>query len=210
MEKPAQTVTKAPTGTVRRGASKAPKALQHLIDLANADPALPPLWDRDNYYNVMERALLDPRVWVKVCTSVARAVSSEARKFLGPPGDVQRFTDRYELLRSIGPALRAIATSSVIAEELTVPGRLFASHLKTRVQVSLSLQIDERGVICTSNDLLISTLEGVRADRIRACAIAECSKMFWAARINSECCSLDCRKKYNQRNSRMQKEKLHG
>jgi len=51
--------------------------------------------------------------------------------------------------------------------------------------------------------LLNAALAAIPANQrhhIRSCAI--CRQIFWAARVTSECCSLRCRKTYNQRNSR--------
>jgi hypothetical protein len=68
-------------------------------------------------------------------------------------------------------------------------------------QTSVDLVVNQDGRIEISKHPVLDALVGVRAaDRIKSCAI--CKRIFWAPRINSECCSLMCRKTYNQRNSR--------
>lgn len=67
------------------------------------------------------------------------------------------------------------------------------------IQCKARLVINESGRLALE-DALLDALIGAPAERIKTCAI--CDAIFWAPRVNSECCSLICRKTYNQRNSR--------
>jgi hypothetical protein len=64
----------------------------------------------------------------------------------------------------------------------------------------VAVAVDERGRLALASTRLLDALKGVRADRIRQCAV--CARLFWAARTNSECCGLRCRKTFNKRQSR--------
>jgi hypothetical protein len=67
------------------------------------------------------------------------------------------------------------------------------------IRCNARLVIDPNGRLAL-RDALLDALIGVPAERIRSCVV--CDRIFWAARINSECCSVRCRKTHNQRNSR--------
>jgi hypothetical protein len=136
------------------------------------------------------------------CKAASAKLSTRTQAYLGSPTG-PGFTDKYELLREAGHALVAIARHSAGMRERTeylmVEDARYAGAANP-VSVSVWLVVDKNGLLSISDDPLLRALRGVRADRIRSCAV--CKRIFWAPRVNSECCGETCRKTFNQRNSR--------
>jgi hypothetical protein len=204
MRKSAQTVT-------QRGQSRPPSDLARFIDLVNEER----LYEREladtqeALYAAMDdpgNASASPRsLWIRKCEAIADQLNPGTRAFLGPASDLQQFLDRYELLTSAGQVLLHIARqygsrSRPNAEEIIIRDARFPG-VEAPFSVTVNVGVNDEGVLRASDNPLLAALIGVRADRIRACAI--CGRIFWASRANSECCSETCRKNYNQRNSRL-------
>ncbi len=192
-----------------RGQSRPSKDLERFIELVNTER----LYERElaDTHEALYAALDAPRnasaspraLWTTKCEEIAAKLHSETRAFLGPPSDLRQFLDRYELLESAREVLLGIAKRygsgpRPHASEVMVHDARFPSEAPFSVMVSLV--VNERGVLGASDNPLLLALIGVRVDRIRACTI--CGRIFWAPRVNSECCSEKCRKTYNQRCSR--------
>jgi hypothetical protein len=203
---------KAKTVT-RRGHSKPPDELAHFIRLVNAERLFerelpdegtlfaamckvrPPVSDRD-YLDLLIRSRAE----------TVAALSPEARAFLGPPEDPARpllFSERWELLKSAGEVLSAIARRSrgelSGTAELLIFDRQFHGEFPFSVPVGVGINERGQGVLRKKNPLL-DALIGAQLDHVRSCAV--CGHIFWAKRANSECCGEQCRKTYNQRKSR--------
>lgn len=208
MRKSTETVT-------HRGQGKPPKGIAQFIELVNAEG----LYQRElpDVYKAWYAATDDPEsasvsphdLWVKACAKIAAAFCPATRAFLGPPAKLQSFLDRYEQLKSarevlVGMArwhrLQSPAHPSKPMDHLVIHDDQLSVDVPHSVGVNL--RINEKGVLvlAASGNTLLDALVGVRADRIRSCAI--CGRIFWARRVNSECCSERCRKTYNQRNTR--------
>jgi hypothetical protein len=126
----------------------------------------------------------------------------ETREFLGPASDLKQFLERYDLLKSAREALLGIAKrygSEHLAPRLTIHEASFPGG-EAPLSVAVDLEVKDKGVLGASDNPLLRALIGVRADRIRECAV--CRRLYWAPCVNSECCSQTCRKTYNRRNSR--------
>ena len=189
-----------------RGRSKPPnRLLPLLIDVANQGD----LPDVTKPYDAIDdpgnRSIHPWDVWIRICAKAAATLSPEARAFVGSPEDLQQFLSRYGLLVSAREVLRSLADryKAAVKTSLTVYDQSLSAHLP--VSVTVNLVIDESGLLTRSDDPLLSAFVGVPADRIRACEI--CNRIFWAPRVNSECCQEKCRKSYNQRNSRRNRQR---
>src|ERR1019366_4288249 len=144
-------------------------------------------------------------LWIRACEDIAAQLHAITSKFLGPPSDLAQFLDRYEMLKSAGQVLLRIAARCGSGPRATHPSPLLIhdAHfpgVDVPFSVTVNLIVNHQGELGVADNPLLGALIGVRADRIRACAI--CGRVFWAPRINSECCSETCRKTYNQRCSR--------
>lgn len=207
MRKSAQTVT-------RRGQGRPPKNVAQFIELVNAerlyereldDPcqALYAAMDEPANASVSERVM-----WIRACEEIATKLHPETREFLGPVSDLNQFLVRYKLLESAREVLLGIAarygSSGLLARSSEL--MIYDARLPVEVpfSVTVNLVVNDKGLLGASDNLLLHALIGVRADRIRACTI--CSRIFWAPRINSECCGEKCRKTYNQRCSRKNRQ----
>ncbi len=186
-------------GTVtRRGDSKPTPDLARLIDLVNEERELPDireLFYKEDSGHERGRSRTQRDVWIEICSKIAESLKPSTREFLGEPSNLEKFIDRYGALRSAQQTLPVIAQQRDGEEQCDYDLSGFTS-VAFPVDVNFFLQ---NGVIAASGTLT-NTLVGVRADRIRRCAV--CGNFFWARRINSACCSERCRKTYNQRNSR--------
>lgn len=175
------------TGTVTvYKKSRASEALQELIDLVNTFPLdfqPPPLYEKAFVAAKASPSKAIQDVWEEVWSEVGALFSPAARSFLGRPvKDMPGFVTRYYLLESARTALRDLAEQQRV----------------TRIGVTLT--VDKRGVLEIPRESLLFVLLDVPVVRIKACRI--CRRIFWAPRINSECCSTKCRKVHNQRQSR--------
>jgi hypothetical protein len=210
MMKAAQTVT-------ARGQSEPPADLARFIELVNAERLfereLPDLFLADlnddlkmsaEHYN--STSPLDR--YHEHCEAASAKLSAQTRAYLGPPSD-EEFTEKYHRLRDAGQVLSAIAKCGAglgeRAENLMISDARFPGEAFPFV-VSVNLVVNEDGLLTASDNPLLGALRGVRADRIRSCKV--CRRIFWAPRVNSECCCESCRKTYNQRNSREARRKL--
>lgn len=204
----AKTVTK-------RGHSQPPPALADFIRLVNSEqlyqrelPDEGALFDAACKVHppVSGQDYLDLLVTTRAET-VAR-LSPEARAFLGPPEDPVRpfrFSERWELLKSAGEVLSALAQrSSVGGARKRISSNLLIFDRKFKVGVpfrmTIGIVINELGQGELQKNDLLDALLGAHLDHVRSCAV--CRRIFWAPRRNSECCSQRCRKVFNQRNSR--------
>jgi hypothetical protein len=203
----------------QRGQSKPPKGLARFIELANMKLDRP----LDDASLVFDSAVRDPSktvklpdVWEGICAETASTLPPEARAFLGPVADVHGFVANYRTLGYARKLLPAIARQKwpVVENSKAVSYQEFKKIQRARsglpmgvlCQASVDLVVDGRGQLGLSQNPVLEALVGVRADRIRSCNICNC--VFWAPRVNSECCSEHCRKTYNQRNSRAARRKL--
>ncbi len=199
--KRAETVT-------HRGEAAAPAALALFIELVNAQGELPDVHDAlHNAMDKPENSSTSPRdLWIRICGQIAAGLSRETRGFLGSAEALPRFLERYALLKSAREVLSGIAeryrgdpnAHCSSPSELMIHDEQFSAEVP--FSVSVNLVINEHGRLAVSENPILNALRNVRADRIRFCAI--CSRIFWAPRSNSECCSERCRKTYNQRCSR--------
>ena len=208
MAKLAKTVT-------QRGQSRPPGELARFIEIANLHSGQP-LPDPSGVFDAVVR---DPSktvklhdFWVAECKRIASQLSPKARAFLGTTADVKKFAANYSILYQATRLLHAIAnrkwpetqTSKDVSFEqweAIERARLGLPMCRT----SVDLVVDEDGRIKLSKGPVLEALDGERAaDRIRSCVI--CERIFWAPRINSECCSLGCRKTFNMRNSRKNRQ----
>ena len=203
-------ISRKSSGTVtERGQSQPPEDLERFIELVNTER----LYERelDDPYQALYAALDDPAsarfsesvLWIRKCEEIAAKLHPETRAFLGPASDLNQFLVRYKLLESAREVLLGLAAryrSGTIARSSEVPIREARLPVEVPFSVTVNLVVNDKGVVGSSDNPVLRALTGVRADRIRACTI--CSRIFWAPRVNSECCSEKCRKNYNQRNSR--------
>lgn len=67
-----------------------------------------------------------------------------------------------------------------------------------------NIYIDENGILCKKEFIVLEYLIGIDVRRIRECKI--CHNFFWANRIDRQCCTKKCADVFNQRNSRKNKE----
>ena len=126
--------------------------------------------------------------------------------YLGPPSGVE-FTEKYQVLRDAGQVFSALAKRAarlgefkdLMIDDADLPGLAYPFWM------SVKFTVNQDGLLSTSDNPLLDALNGVRADRIRSCAV--CKRIFWAPRVNSECCCETCRKTFNQRNSREARRK---
>ena len=176
---PVKTVT-------QRGQSKTSSDLAILIDAANRDQQLPD-----------PKELFSGTKHLFRISKFLKSLSAKTRAFLGEPNNVELFRDRYDALRSAQQILPSLAEEWP-DDEPSGPG------FTSLPSVGVNLYIDN-GMIAASGTFL-NALQGVRADRIRRCNV--CRNIFWAPRVNSECCTEKCRKTYNKRNSRAAQKEL--
>jgi hypothetical protein len=110
---------------------------------------------------------------------ILRALPDPVIEFLGPDQDAtdSGVLERYEYVRAGQEWLRAIARQSA-----SVPHQL--------PPISLALTIDSEGRIEFARSLLLETILGVEAARIRECQV--CAQIFWAGRQDQACCGLRC------------------
>jgi hypothetical protein len=204
----------------QRGQSKPPKGLARFIELANMKLDRP----LDDASLVFDSAVRDPSktvklpdVWEGICAETASTLPPEARAFLGPAADIHGFVTNYMTLGYARKLLPAIARPKWPVAENTSKAVSYPEFKKIQrarsglpmgvlCQASVDLVVDGRGQLGLSQNPVLEALVGVRADRIRSCNI--CNRVFWAPRVNSECCSERCRKTYNQRSSRAARRKL--
>lgn len=198
--------------------SEAPEDLARFIELINADR----LFERElpNLDDEVDAAMGDPQtapfstlrgLWTRVCGEIAGTLSAETRSFLGPEAALRQFQERYRSLKVARQAILGIARSyrndtskhARSSADLIVRGEWLSEDVP--FQVGVGLVVSASGQLAISEDAILNALVGVRADRIRSCAI--CGRIFWAARVNSECCGEVCRKTYNQRNSRRNRQR---
>ena len=66
-----------------------------------------------------------------------------------------------------------------------------------------NLYVDEDGILQREENILLQWLLGIDVRRIRQCAI--CRNLFWANRIDRQCCTKKCADAHNQRKSRENK-----
>ncbi len=211
---------KAAKAVTRRGQSRPPKDLARFIELANMKLDRP----LDDASRVFDSAVRDPSktvklrdFWLGVCEETASKLPTEARAFLGPAADIHGFVENYKAMENARKLLPAIArqkwpvaenTSKALSYEEFKKIQRAQSGFPMRVlcPASVALVVDRHGQLGLAKNPVLEALVGVRADRIRSCKI--CKHVFWAPRVNSECCSKRCRKTYNQRISREARRKL--
>jgi len=207
MPKTTKTVTE-------RGQSEPPKKLADLIELVNAEwpfeRELPNM--HAGFEPAMEAYSRDTSVsardlWAKTCDEAADALSPDARAFLGPPARLEAFLDKFTLLKSAREVLLGIARRSragSVARSSGVTIRVAEFSVDVPFSAFVNLVVNDQGKLAVSTTPVLDALVGVRADRIRLCVI--CGRIFWAARVNSECCSERCRKTHNKRTSRKNRQ----
>jgi hypothetical protein len=158
-----------------------------------------------------------PDFWVKVCEQTASELPPEARAFLGPTLDIRKFVANYRTLGYVRELLPAIAGQRWEVAENTSKASSYKEFkriqrvrrglpMRVLCKASVDLVVDGDGRLGLSKNTALDVLVGVRADRLRSCEI--CKRVFWAPRVNSECCSERCRKTYNQRMSRKARRDL--
>jgi hypothetical protein len=197
--------------------SKPPEPLATFISILSADPfierGIPGLtaavWD----------AIDDPaappnssreELGRRVFSDIVNTFSLETRSFLGPVGD-PGFNRRYDMLYDAGQTLRAIAEHNrdpnkggfERPEALGILQNYGFGEIPFWVTVGLT--VGRNGRIQVAKNPLLEAFVDVPVDRIRTCAI--CDRLFWAIRVNSECCSRKCTNTYNQRSRRRAKPK---
>ncbi len=67
-----------------------------------------------------------------------------------------------------------------------------------------NIYIDENGILCKKEFIVLEYLIGIDVRRIRECKV--CHNFFWANCIDRQCCTKKCADVFNQRNSRKNKE----
>jgi hypothetical protein len=186
----------------RRGDSKPPEDVARLIDLVNTKQELPDLdewfWDAMNDPN-RDRSIGRRTLWIGICSKVARKLRRETRTFLGPAIELQQFRDKYGLLRSAQQMLPDLAQRNSSQDRNNDYEGGVLAFTDVPFPVNVNFFMNDKGILAASGTF-INAIQGVKPDRIRACAV--CEHIFWARRINSACCSTRCRKTYNQRNKR--------
>lgn len=121
------------------------------------------------------------------------------------PNYCHLWIDRYKRVRFIKETLLRLAFI----------GRNFESADKKIRQTGLInsgsffplLYVDENGILKREKNKLVESLDGLDIRRIRTCAI--CKNLFWAQRLDRQCCGKKCADRYNQRLSRDRK-KIYG
>jgi hypothetical protein len=101
--------------------------------------------------------------------------------------------------------LAELERASQTLEDIAARNRRGTDEKPSFIQCKARLVVDASGRLAL-RDTLLDALIGVPAERIKICAI--CDAIFWAPRVNSECCNTRCRKIYNQRNSRAARRDL--
>jgi hypothetical protein len=70
----------------------------------------------------------------------------------------------------------------------------------------VDLYVDQHGILHKDEDPVIALVLGLDIRRIRQCAI--CENLFWAQRLDRQCCQKQCADTHNKRLSRERKEKV--
>jgi hypothetical protein len=79
----------------------------------------------------------------------------------------------------------------------TTQGEVFSSP---RLPGSAYIKLNLMGIVTVSRDLFSDAVDEVEARRIRECDA--CNRIFWAGRIDQECCSVKCNHKRHSRRTR--------
>ena len=183
-----------------RGWSTPPDALKLLIASVNDARELPDLAelipDSSDLANCDWRDPWNPLA--RACRRVSEKLSAAARKIVGSPKEFDEFRRNYTFLVSGRSVVTELARQY---RSRTASRGLLTAH-EERFSANLEILIveNENGKLELLTDRLSRALIGLPVDRIRMCAV--CDRLFWARRVNSECCGESCRKTYNQRNSR--------
>jgi hypothetical protein len=219
-------VARSAKTVTERDASEPPEGLARLIALVNAErlyekelPSLQSIMPLDDdqvkaYVEAFAHSpfasdAIDPLIGkYRACWAT---FSPETRNYLGQPENIGEFLANYRLLESARSALVGIAKRNSLGRPTGNSGDAIAvqanvSELLPVARLNIYLAVNRDGRFTVPQDSLLNMLIGVRADRIRSCAV--CGQIFWARRINSECCQETCRKTYNQRNSRENRKVL--
>jgi hypothetical protein len=223
------------TVTPERGQSRPPVGLAQWIELVNAEQsrqrALPlpimALWFRDRYRRLRlypedpeEKQDLHPSTLAflisaietperlrarmekmefwhteaglqEMCRRCTAELSPETLAFLGPVENLGVFMERFDEMRHALEVLWAVASRREGWEDA--------------LRFEVRLLMNEQGKAVQQKNPVLDALKGVHLDHIRSCAV--CERIFWAPRINSACCSEQCRNTHNQRKSRARRRK---
>jgi hypothetical protein len=184
--------------TVTRGQSAPPESLAQFIKWANyfrREAAMPGEDQLSPLYIL--------------ATMTERRIEEELIKRMGPlpgfseevrPDTLERWKKHPNFEAKVWAARQIeLERASQTLADIAARNRAGTDQKSSIIQCKARLVVDESGRLVLS-DALLDALIGVPAERIKTCAI--CEAIFWAPRVNSECCSLKCRKTYNQRNSR--------
>jgi hypothetical protein len=174
-----------------RGQSKPSDELACFIELVNAEQ----LYEKNHHLpDINEFVKQDKEGLIVDCSSLTKALKPATRDFLGPTSDLQQFRERYHDLETAAEVLVGIAAQYGIERKDYEDDRFGFSDVPIQSRL-----YNNNGIIAASG-IIQNVFVGVRADRIRSCAV--CSQLFWAPRVNSECCQERCRKTFNKRQSR--------
>jgi hypothetical protein len=101
--------------------------------------------------------------------------------------------DRYSLVREVREALRALARWGArvrAAQEEGLPPDFPFKERPIKVKVEATIYVDKEGTARAGKDTFADAVDDVDATRIRECWVCKC--IFWAGRIDSECCGARC------------------
>lgn len=116
-----------------------------------------------------------------------------------------RWATRYRQIRSIKSLLTKLAFvgRNLDAANRTIhyTGKGDLDHLIPK------LVVDDEGILSRKVDPVEEKLIGIDVRRIRQCSV--CHGLFWAQRIDRQCCQKKCADAYNQRLSR-ERKRSHG
>jgi hypothetical protein len=185
-----------------------PEELRQLIALQNLfPPRIEPPDILGNFAasmgnNLSAQAAFDLAI-KQLRQSIPRRKAPKLYKWLGPLrlDRQEEIFRRYVVLAGVRSLLGAVADRS--GDTIQIPDLMAAEQLLAQEPLlSTTLQVTSKGNIQVKTGRFVDILEGVEAERIRRCS--ECTRIFWAGRVDKSACDDKC---VNRRNVRLHRER---
>ena len=167
----------------------APSRLSDLIELVNSIPLERKLLTENDIYLMIveEGANLDRETWEAAYHKVIQDLPHQVQGFVGQIGDkpLEDIAERYSSYITARKVLVAIARrNNAEPRQSSMPPEAKG------IKITVSLTTDPKGKINISTDEVLGALSQVEMSRIRQCPI--CNRIFWAGRIDQNCCGSQC------------------
>jgi hypothetical protein len=158
-----------------------------------------------------------PTAGVSIIRKIVRDWGEHARAYVLEGKTYGEMDWRYNLARTFRDLLSAIASQNPMSPFKTASDRIYKLPHSATLLSTLSLRMvrttDSRPAatkrlkcaVIEPPEHLREFLEHVELERIKRCAYEKCSKIFWAGRIDTPCCSEPCRNAYRQKKHRDKK-----